>query len=69
MAVALSPELPVDAIENLIVVDIAPSSDALTTEFQDYIEAMKNIEQSGVNSRREAQDILARYEPVGHRLY
>ena len=64
MAVALSPELPADAIENLIVADIAPSNGALSTEFQSYIEAMKKIEQSKVNSRRKAQDILAPYEPV-----
>ncbi|KAI0247030.1 Alpha/Beta hydrolase protein [Lactifluus subvellereus] len=63
MAVVLSPELPADAIEHLIVADITPSSVALSTEFQGYIEAMNKIEQSGVNSRREAQDILASYEP------
>jgi len=63
MAVALSPELPTDAIEHLIVADIAPSSAALSTEFQGYIEAMHKIEQTKINSRREAQDILAPYEP------
>ncbi|KAI0276875.1 alpha/beta-hydrolase [Russula brevipes] len=63
MAVALSKELPPDAIEHLIVADIAPSSAALSAEFQGYIEAMNKIEQSKVNSRREAQDILAPYEP------
>lgn len=64
MAVALSPGLPADAIEDLIVADIAPSSATLSTEFQGYVEAMNKIEQSKVNSRREAQDILAPYEPV-----
>jgi len=64
MAAALSPELPTGAIEHLIVADIAPSSAALSTEFQGYIEAMHKIEQAKVNSRREAQDILAPYEPV-----
>ncbi|KAH9966933.1 alpha/beta-hydrolase [Lactifluus volemus] len=63
MAVALSPELPDDAIEHLIVADITPSSAELSTEFQGYIEAMNKIEQSGINSRREAQDILTPYEP------
>jgi hypothetical protein len=68
MAVALSPGLPADAIENLIVADIAPSSATLSTEFQGYVEAMNKIEQSKVNSRREAQDILAPYEPVRRQL-
>jgi len=64
MAVALSPELPADAIEHLIVADIAPSSASLSTEFQGYIDAMNKIEQSNVKSRREAHDILLPYEPV-----
>jgi len=68
MAVALSTELPPDAIEHLIVADIAPSSAELSTEFQGYIEGMNKVEQSNVNSRREAQDILAPYEPVRHQL-
>ena len=64
MAVALSAELPADTIERLIVVDIAPSNEALSTDFQGYVEAMKKIERSEVSSRREAQDILAPYESV-----
>jgi pimeloyl-ACP methyl ester carboxylesterase len=68
MTVALSPGLPADAIENLIVADIAPSNAMLSTEFQGYVEAMNKIEQSKVNSRREAQDILAPYEPVRRQL-
>ncbi|KAI0291345.1 alpha/beta-hydrolase [Multifurca ochricompacta] len=63
MAVALSPDLPAHAIEHLVVADIAPSISALSLEFQGYIEAMKKIEKIGVSSRREAQDILAHYEP------
>ena len=68
MAVALSPELPADAIEHLIVADIAPSSASLSTEFQGYIDGMNKIEQSNVNSRREAHDILSSYEPVRRQL-
>jgi hypothetical protein len=64
MAVALSAELPADAIEHLIVVDITPSNAALSTDFQGYVEAMKKIERSEVSSRRDAQDILAPYESV-----
>jgi hypothetical protein len=69
MTVALSPKLPDDAIDHLIIADIAPSSASLSTEFGGYIEAMNKIEQSRVNSRREAQAILAPYEPVCHLLH
>ena len=66
MTVALSPALPAGTIDHLIVADIAPSSASIiSSEFQGYIEAMRKIENSGVCSRREAQDILAPYEPVG----
>lgn len=66
MTVALSPVLPADTIEHLIVADIAPSNaSVISSEFQNYIEAMNKIEKSKVSSRREAQDILAPYEPVG----
>lgn len=64
MAVALSTELPADTIEHLIVADIAPSNAELSTQFQGYIDAMNKVGQSKVSSRREAQDILAPYEPV-----
>ncbi|KAI9454708.1 alpha/beta-hydrolase [Russula earlei] len=63
MAVALSPELPTGALEHLIVADIAPSRAALSTEFQGYVDAMNKIERHKVNSRREAQEVLAPYEP------
>lgn len=64
MTVALSPVLPADTIEHLIVADIAPSNaSVISSEFQNYIEAMNKIEKSKVSSRREAQDILAPYEP------
>ena len=70
MAVALSAELPADAIEHLIVADITPSNATLSTDFQGYVEAMKKIERSEVSSRREAQDILAPYESVScHRQH
>jgi hypothetical protein len=67
MTVALSPVLSAGTIEHLIVADITPSGASLiSSEFQSYIEAMNKIEKSKVSSRREAQDILASYEPVSH---
>ncbi|KAH9068398.1 alpha/beta-hydrolase, partial [Lactarius deliciosus] len=64
MTVALSPVLPTGTIEHLIIADVAPSNAMLSSEFQGYIEAMSKIEKSRVTSRKEAQDILAPYEPV-----
>ncbi|KAH9063836.1 alpha/beta-hydrolase [Lactarius vividus] len=63
MTVALSPVLPAGTIEHLIIADVAPSNAMLSSEFQGYIEAMRQIEKSRVTSRKEAQDILAPYEP------
>ncbi|KAI0261101.1 alpha/beta-hydrolase [Gloeopeniophorella convolvens] len=63
MAVALSPQLPENVVDHLIVADIAPSAAALSSEFQGYVEAMSKIEKSQVSSRKEAQEILTPYEP------
>ena len=64
MAVALNPDLPTNALSNLIVADIAPSKGDLSPEFKAYVEAMKKIEASKVSTRKEAQAILAEYEEV-----
>lgn len=64
MAFALSPYLPESLLSNLIVADIAPSKGGLSDEFTSYVKAMKAIEQKGVKSRKEAQDILMEYESV-----
>ena len=65
MAVALSPELPLHALSNLILVDIAPSrASALSDEFAGYFEGMQKIEDSQVTTRQDAQNILAQYEKV-----
>ena len=64
MAVALSPALPEDMLDHLVVVDIAPSKGSLSPEFQNYIDAMMRIEKSGVGSRKEADDMLVPHEPV-----
>jgi len=53
-----------ESLERLIVADIAPSKGKLSSEFQDYVVAMKKIEAAGVGSRKEAQAILHEYEKV-----
>jgi len=63
MATALSPELPPNALSNLIVVDIAPSQVPSSSEgFAGYFEGMRKIEDAQVSTRQEAQTILAEYE-------
>jgi hypothetical protein len=65
MATALSPELPPNALSNLIVVDITPSSAAsLSNEFTGYFEGMQKIEDAQVSTRQDAQTILTEYEKV-----
>ncbi|KAH9945411.1 alpha/beta-hydrolase [Epithele typhae] len=62
MAVALDPSLPSDLLSNLVVVDIAPSVGSLSPEFQGYIQAMQEIEDHDVMSRKEAASLLEPYE-------
>jgi hypothetical protein len=65
MAAALSPELPRDAVSNLIVVDIAPSRAAsLSQEFAGYFEGMQKVEEARVGTRQDAENILTEYEKV-----
>ncbi|KAI0314313.1 Alpha/Beta hydrolase protein [Amylostereum chailletii] len=62
MAVALSPDLPPNLLNHLIVADIAPARADLSPEFKGYVEAMQKIEEGQVSSRKDAQDILTPYE-------
>jgi len=65
MATALSPELPSNALSNLIVVDIAPSrAPSLSEEFAGYFEGMRKIEEAQIATRQDAQNILVEYEKV-----
>ncbi len=64
MAVTLHPDLPLHLLSHLIVADIAPSKGPLSSEFQAYVGAMKQMEESKISTRKDAQDILAVHEPV-----
>ncbi|KAL9934158.1 hypothetical protein V8E36_007240 [Tilletia maclaganii] len=61
-AVALSPDLPQDMLTGLISVDMSPKRGALSKEFAGYVDAMETIEKSECASRKEADDILQRWE-------
>ncbi|KAF8896675.1 alpha/beta-hydrolase [Infundibulicybe gibba] len=64
MAVALSPSLASSPglLSNLIVEDVTPKRASLSPEFKGYVEAMKKIEAKGVQTRKEANEILDAYE-------
>jgi hypothetical protein len=49
---------------DLLVVDIAPGVGKISPEFRTYLDAMKEIDTAGVVSRKDADAILAKYEPV-----
>lgn len=60
MAVALrSPSL----VDRLIVVDNAPVEAGLTSSFPKYVQAMRRIEDAGITSQKQADEILKEYEP------
>ncbi|KAJ7639505.1 Alpha/Beta hydrolase protein, partial [Roridomyces roridus] len=61
MSVALSPAHS-NLLEKLIVVDIAPSRGALSSDFKAYVDAMQSIESAGVSTRKEALEILEEVE-------
>lgn len=48
----------------LLVVDMAPGVGSISVEFKRYLEAMQEIDSALVKSRKEADAILAKYEPV-----
>lgn len=65
MVLALqSPEM----VTGLIPVDNAPVSSLLSSSFDDYVKGMKEVADAQVTKQSEADQILAKYEPV-HALF
>lgn len=64
MSLALDPKLPKDLLSNLIIVDIAPYKTTVSADYNEYIKAMAEITSQRLKSRREAEAILTRCEPV-----
>lgn len=56
-----------ETVTALIPVDNAPVSAMLGSPFNDYVKGMKEISEAHVTKQSEADQILAKYEPV--RLY
>jgi len=61
MTVALRNRFPVGA---LIPVDNAPVDAALKSDFGKYVQGMRKIEDRGVNTKVQADEILQDYEPA-----
>jgi pimeloyl-ACP methyl ester carboxylesterase len=65
MAYALSEAaMQEDRLEKLVVVDIAPSVGKIGQEFFEYVQAMKDVNEAGLSSRKEAQAALSKVESV-----
>lgn len=64
MTLALRPDLPSDLLSRLIVGDISPVKGNISSEFQKYIEGMRSVEKDGAMTRKEANEILTRFEKV-----
>ncbi|KAH9810842.1 alpha/beta hydrolase [Melampsora americana] len=61
MTVALNP-LGSSIIQKLIVVDISPMKGKISDEFKTYLNGMKEINLKQVQSRKEADEILSKFE-------
>jgi pimeloyl-ACP methyl ester carboxylesterase len=64
MSTALADDSRAEAIEKLVVVDIAPSEGKISDEFADYLRAMKEVNEAGLRTSKEAREVLTRVEKV-----
>lgn len=62
MALALNPGLPKDMLSHLVVVDISPAVGPISPEFRNYIGAMKEINEAKVQTKKQGEEILKKYE-------
>lgn len=65
MAAALQAgkEHPPQTLDNLIVVDVSPIKGRISKQFVSYVDTLKEIQDKGLASRKEASDCLATVEP------
>ncbi|KZT59160.1 alpha/beta-hydrolase [Calocera cornea HHB12733] len=65
MALALNPQLEArlpGALARLISVDMSPAAGKLSDEFRGYIDAMEAVEAAQVNTKKQADPILEKWE-------
>ncbi|KAH6909242.1 mitochondrial protein [Coprinopsis sp. MPI-PUGE-AT-0042] len=65
MAAALQAgrEQPPHTLDNLIVVDVSPIRGRISKQFINYVDTLKEIQDKGLSTRKEASDYLAAIEP------
>ncbi|EAU85248.2 mitochondrial protein [Coprinopsis cinerea okayama7 len=65
MSVALQAgnEQPPHTLNDLIVVDVSPVKGRISHQFRTYVDTLKEIQDLGLKTRKEAADHLARVEP------
>lgn len=54
-----------DSLEKLIVVDISPARGKISADFAKYTHGMQEVDDARVKSKKQADVILQKYEPVG----
>lgn len=62
---ALSPELPEGMLKYLVSVDMSSARGPLSKEFEQYVDAMLDINERKCESRKQADEVLAQTESVG----
>ena len=66
MTLALRPDLPSGLLSRLIIGDISPIRGRISSDFQRYIEGMREVEKMGVHTRKEANEALIKFEEVSN---
>lgn len=64
MTFALNPEASSNLLKDLIVSDIAPVRAKASADTVSHIRGMEEVEASNLSSRKEANEILERFEKV-----
>ncbi|KAF8552031.1 alpha/beta-hydrolase, partial [Imleria badia] len=62
MTFALNPETPTDLLKDLVVSDIAPVRAKASADTLSHIQGMEEVEASNISSRKEANEILEKFE-------
>jgi len=53
-----------NSIDKLVSVDMSPAKGKISDEFARYIEGSREVEKAQVSSKKDADVILQKYEPV-----
>lgn len=61
---ALDPDLPKDTLSSLVIADVSPFRFSISSEFQQYLEAMKAVEDARVPDLKTAMRLLAERDLV-----